>query len=185
MFVPLELIGSTASQKEKFSKAANNLLNHCFILKKKEDTRQDYIYIKDNKEQFFENFGYNPDAKLHEVDLDEDCDCECEHEHHDCDYAEHRHKVHKMHGYFDKTTGKRMCVMEDDTLCTNCGACDMCDLDPNKVCDNCGKCLDILETDEKGYVHVPVDKIITESDDMSVEDFYAMYGLDDEDEEEK
>ena len=62
MFESLELIGSTASQKEKFSKAANNLLNHCFILKKKDDTRQDYIYIKDNKEQFslvFDLFGYD------------------------------------------------------------------------------------------------------------------------------
>ena len=57
MFESLELIGSTSSQKEKFSKAANNLLNHCFILKKKDDTRQDYIYIKDNKEQFKLVFG--------------------------------------------------------------------------------------------------------------------------------
>ena len=62
MFESLELIGSTTSQKEKFSKAANNLLNHCFILKKKDDTRQDYIYIKDNKEQFslvFDLLGYD------------------------------------------------------------------------------------------------------------------------------
>lgn len=142
---------------------------------------------KDNKEQFFENFGYNPNEKLHEVDLDEEeCDCGCEHDHEcDCGHDHHAHgpKTHRIHGYIDKKTGKRMCVMEDDTVCTNCGACDMCDLDPNKVCDNCGKCLDILETDEKGYVHVPVDKIITESDDMSVEDFYAMYGLDDDEEE--
>lgn len=143
---------------------------------KEKDTKSD--------EKFFENFGYNPDEKLHEVDLDaEDCDCGCDHEHQDCDCIEHNHKVHKMHGYLDKVTGKRMCVMEDNAICTNCGSCDMCDLDPTKVCDNCGKCLDILETDEKGYVHVPVDKIITESDDMSVEDFYAMYGLDDEDED--
>jgi len=144
-----------------------------------------------NKEQFFENFGYNPDEQLHEVDLGVDCDCEdchdeCDCHEHDCDCGEHHHhgpKIHKMHGYLDKKTGKRMCVLEDDKVCTNCGACDMCDLDPTKVCDNCGKCLDILETDEKGYVHVPVDKIITDSDDMSVEDFYAMYGLDDEDED--
>lgn len=62
MFEKLELIGNSNSQKEKFSKAANNLLNHCFILKKKEDTRQDYIYIKDNKEQFvlvFDLLGYD------------------------------------------------------------------------------------------------------------------------------
>lgn len=62
MFEKLELIGNSNTQKEKFSKAANNLLNHCFILKKKEDTRQDYIYIKDNKEQFalvFDLLGYD------------------------------------------------------------------------------------------------------------------------------
>ena len=62
MFEKLELIGRPSTQKEKFSKAANNLLNHCFILKKKEDTRLDYIYIKDNKEQFclvFDLLGYD------------------------------------------------------------------------------------------------------------------------------
>ena len=62
MFEKLELIGNSTSQKDKFSKAANNLLNHCFILKKKEDTRLDYIYIKDNKEQFslvFDLLGYD------------------------------------------------------------------------------------------------------------------------------
>lgn len=62
MFESLEVIGNSKSQKEKFSKAANNLLNHCFILKKKEDTRQDYIFIKDNREQFslvFDLLGYD------------------------------------------------------------------------------------------------------------------------------
>lgn len=62
MFESLEIIGNSKSQKEKFSKAANNLLNHCFILKKKEDTRQDYIFIKDNREQFslvFDLLGYD------------------------------------------------------------------------------------------------------------------------------
>lgn len=62
MFEKLEIIGSSNSQKVKFSKAANNLLNHCFILKKKEDTRLDYIFIKDNKDQFalvFDLLGYD------------------------------------------------------------------------------------------------------------------------------
>ena len=112
---------------------------------------------EDNKQKFFENFGYNPDERLHEIDLDDQCDCEechddCDCHETECDCHEHHNygpKVHKMHGYLDKKTGKRMCVMEDDTICTNCGACDMCDLDPTKVCDNCGKCLDMLETDER------------------------------------
>jgi len=145
---------------------------------------------KDKKpsEELFENYGYNPDEKLHEIDLDAECgdDCDC-HEHDGCECGHHHHgpKIHKIHGYLDKKTGKRMCVMEDNVICSNCGACDMCDLDPTKVCDNCGKCLDILATDEKGYVSVPIDKIITSSDDLSIEDIYSMYGLDDEDDEEK
>ena len=67
MFEQLEPIASSSSQKEKFSRAANNLLNRCFILKKKEDTRQDYIYIKDNREIFrifFDMLGY--DIKIDE-----------------------------------------------------------------------------------------------------------------------
>lgn len=106
----------------------------------------------------------------------ENCDCGCEHEH-------HHEKKNNTHGYLDKKTGLRMCVLEDGVVCDNCGACDMCDLDPNKVCDNCGKCLDTLNTDDKGYVSVPVDKIIMEDDDISLEQLLAMYGLDKEDED--
>lgn len=62
MFEILEPIGNSSYQKDRFSKASNNLLNHCFILKKKEDTKQDYIYIKDNKDKFilfFDLLGYD------------------------------------------------------------------------------------------------------------------------------
>jgi len=41
----LEPIANSSSQKERFAKAANAILNHCFILKKKDDTKQDYIYL--------------------------------------------------------------------------------------------------------------------------------------------
>lgn len=43
-------------QKEKFRRAANMLLNNCFLLKKKEDTRNEYIFISQNKEDFTEYF---------------------------------------------------------------------------------------------------------------------------------
>ncbi|ADL50602.1 hypothetical protein Clocel_0832 [Clostridium cellulovorans 743B] len=43
-------------QKDKFRVAANKLLNNCFIIKKKEDTRNDYIFIIQNKELFIEYF---------------------------------------------------------------------------------------------------------------------------------
>ncbi len=78
----------------------------------------------------------------------------------------------------------KMCVLEDGVRCNNCGACNMCDLDPNKVCDNCGKCLDELTTDEKGYVHVPIDKIILNNDDAELDALLAAYGLSDDEEDE-
>lgn len=55
-----------------------------------------------------------------------------------------------------------------------------CDLDPNKICDNCMKCLDTYNTDKEGYVQIKVDKIDTSK--LSLEDFYNMYGLDDDEE---
>lgn len=48
-------------QKDKFRKAANKLLNNCFLIKKKEDTKQDYMFVAQNKELFapyFELLGY-------------------------------------------------------------------------------------------------------------------------------
>ncbi len=51
-------------QKDKFRLAANKLLNNCFVIKKKEDTRNDYIFILQNKELFTEYFdllGYKID----------------------------------------------------------------------------------------------------------------------------
>lgn len=57
----------SVAQKEKFRIAANKLLNQCFLLKKKEDTKKDYIFVKQNKEFFipyFELLGY--DIKINE-----------------------------------------------------------------------------------------------------------------------
>ena len=70
------------------------------------------------------------------------------------------------------------CIFKEDTVCTNCGDCDICDLDKNKICDNCGKCLDIEGYDSKS---VFIDKIIedeteiikfqSEEDNLEDEDF--------------
>jgi hypothetical protein len=57
----MEIFKESVVQKDKFRAAANKLLNHCFILKKKEDTRNDYIFILQNKEHFndyFDLLGY-------------------------------------------------------------------------------------------------------------------------------
>jgi hypothetical protein len=58
----MDILKESTIQKEKFRIAANKLLNNCFILKKKEDTRNDYIFIVQNKELFIEYFdllGYS------------------------------------------------------------------------------------------------------------------------------
>lgn len=58
----METLKESLIQKEKFRIAANKLLNNCFIIKKKEDTRNDYIFIIQNKNLFIEYFdllGYS------------------------------------------------------------------------------------------------------------------------------
>jgi len=52
----LEVFKESLVQKEKFRVVANKLLNNCFIIKKKEDTRNDYIFIMQNKDLFSEYF---------------------------------------------------------------------------------------------------------------------------------
>lgn len=62
-----EIWNESVAQKEKFRVAANKLLNQCFLLKKKEDTKREYIFVRQNKEQFiqyFELLGY--DLKINE-----------------------------------------------------------------------------------------------------------------------
>lgn len=57
-----------AGQKEKFRIAANKLLNQCFVLKKKEDTKKDYVFIRQNKDVFIPYF----DLLGYEIIIDED-----------------------------------------------------------------------------------------------------------------
>lgn len=62
-----EILNESVAQKEKFRIAANKLLNQCFLLKKREDTKKDYIFVKQNWEMFvtyFELLGY--DLKMNE-----------------------------------------------------------------------------------------------------------------------
>lgn len=57
----LEILNESVAQKEKFRIAANKLLNQCFLLRKKEDTKKDYVFIRQNKEMFvtyFDLLGY-------------------------------------------------------------------------------------------------------------------------------
>ena len=62
-----EILNESVAQKDKFRIAANKLLNQCFLLKKREDTKKDYMFVKQNFEMFvtyFELLGY--DLKLNE-----------------------------------------------------------------------------------------------------------------------
>lgn len=67
----MDILNESTIQKDKFRNAANKLLNNCFIIKKKENTRNDYIFIVQNKELFYEYFdllGYKLDInEIHGV----------------------------------------------------------------------------------------------------------------------
>lgn len=57
----VEIFKESLVQKDKFRKAANKLLNHCYIVKRKEDSRSDYVFIIQNKayfEEYFDLLGY-------------------------------------------------------------------------------------------------------------------------------
>ena len=50
----------------------------------------------------------------------------------------------------------KMCVLEDNKICDDCGQCNICDLDPSKICDNCMKCV----RSGAEYNAVEIDEII-------------------------
>lgn len=57
----LDIMNESVVQKERFRSAANKLLNNCFLLKKKPNTRADYMFVVQNKGLFipyFELLGY-------------------------------------------------------------------------------------------------------------------------------
>ena len=48
-----EILNESVAQKERFRTAANKLLNQCFLLKKKEETMKDYVFVRQNREELF------------------------------------------------------------------------------------------------------------------------------------
>lgn len=57
----LDIMNESVVQKERFRTAANKLLNNCFLLKKKANTKAEYLFMLQNKEFFmpyFELLGY-------------------------------------------------------------------------------------------------------------------------------
>lgn len=62
-----EELMESAAQKDRFRIAANKLLNQCFLLRKREDTKKEYLFVRQNRELFFPFFdllGY--DLKINE-----------------------------------------------------------------------------------------------------------------------
>lgn len=55
--MPMEIFAESSVQQEKFRTTANKLLNACFIVKKKEETRNDYVFILQHRELFSEYFS--------------------------------------------------------------------------------------------------------------------------------
>lgn len=50
------------NQRERFRIISNKLLNHCFLIKKKEDTKSDYFFLMQNVSKFkdfFDLIGYD------------------------------------------------------------------------------------------------------------------------------
>lgn len=92
----------------------------------------------------------------------EECDCDDdEDETHNCDCGE------------DCDCGDYCDCDEDDSEDD-----DSCDVYPDKICDNCGKCLDLIETKD-GFAKIKIDKIEV-SEDVTLDQLYKMYGLDEE-----
>ena len=83
----------------------------------------------------------------------------------------------KLDALLNSFKDRKICVLDGVSPCSHCGDCLMCDLDPNKICDNCGKCLDTINTDEKGYASIMIDKV--EAPTQTLADFYKMAGVDD------
>ena len=62
-----EELMESAAQKDRFRVAANKPLNQCFLLRKREDTKKEYVFVRQNRELFFPFFdllGY--DLKINE-----------------------------------------------------------------------------------------------------------------------
>lgn len=64
---------------------------------------------------------------------------------------------------------RRMCVLDEQKICDDCGECNLCDLDPTKICDNCMKCVNT----GADYNAIEIDEII--DDGTGAEEFGAQW----------
>lgn len=58
----IEIFEKSEPMKERFRSVANKLLNRCFLVKKNEDSKKDYVFVRENKndfEEYFDLLGYD------------------------------------------------------------------------------------------------------------------------------
>lgn len=58
----IEIFEKSEPMKERFRSVANKLLNKCFLVKKNEDSKKDYVFVRENKndfEEYFDLLGYD------------------------------------------------------------------------------------------------------------------------------
>ena len=51
---------------------------------------------------------------------------------------------------------RKICLIDEEKICDECGECTRCDLDPAKLCDNCMKCI----SSDADYTAIEIDEII-------------------------
>ena len=51
---------------------------------------------------------------------------------------------------------EKLCIMDENKICNDCGECSRCDLDPEKICDNCMKCIN----SDADYSAIEIDEVI-------------------------
>ena len=51
---------------------------------------------------------------------------------------------------------EKLCIMDENKICNDCGECSRCDLDPEKICDNCMKCI----KSDADYSAIEIDEVI-------------------------
>lgn len=52
---------------------------------------------------------------------------------------------------------EKHCILDEDSLCVDCGDCLVCDLDSEKLCDNCMCCVQKSNAD---YLAIEIDEVI-------------------------
>lgn len=55
----------------------------------------------------------------------------------------------------------RMCVLDEEEICVECGECSRCDLNPEETCTNCMKCV----KRDADYLAIEIDEVFESEGD--------------------